>query len=289
MADFLKRILPVILGVGLSLQTGAAQALTAPTITSPASAAIVSPEPTLIWQAVAGATWYRVWLSPSSSTGANILFCSSGSKVDPGGCWLQGGNLSLAVTSPLALGSYTLWVESWSPSGSAWSTARSFTVDVHFGDLGFTVFDSQTGLEWEKKTTDGSVHEVNNTYTWSTGTNNPDGTAFTTFLALLNGPCVSVSTDGTNESSQASSCPGFGHNDWRLPTVSELKTIEDCSQPNCLDPIFGPSSASGSGYWSSSSTSVGGSNAWAVSFSDGSTSPASKTTSNPIRAVRGGF
>ncbi|HYB13110.1 MAG TPA: DUF1566 domain-containing protein, partial [Myxococcota bacterium] len=111
-------------------------------------------------------------------------------------------------------------------------------------------------------------------------------TAFA-FLAVLNGPCVSVSTDGTSETNQASSCPGFGHTDWRLPTLSELKTIEDCSQPNCLDPVFGPSAAAN--YWSSSSTAVGGSSAWALSFSDGTGSSASKMGTNRIRAVRGGF
>ena len=30
-----------------------------------------------------------------------------------------------------------------------------------------TISDTTTRLMWEKKTTDGSVHDVNNTYTWS--------------------------------------------------------------------------------------------------------------------------
>jgi len=39
---------------------------------------------------------------------------------------------------------------------------------------------------WEKKTTDGSVHDVNKTYTWSSGGNAFNGTAKTTFLDKLN-------------------------------------------------------------------------------------------------------
>ena len=36
-----------------------------------------------------------------------------------------------------------------------------------FEDRGLTVFDHQTGLEWEKKTDDGGIHDKDNTYTWS--------------------------------------------------------------------------------------------------------------------------
>src|ERR1700731_1612843 len=59
-----------------------------------------------------------------------------------------------------------------------------------------TVADRQTGLMWEKKTPtgSGSVHDVNNKYTWcasgDTGCPSPsnlaDGTVFTVFLATLN-------------------------------------------------------------------------------------------------------
>jgi hypothetical protein len=51
-----------------------------------------------------------------------------------------------------------------------------------------TISDPKTRLTWEKKTADSSVHDVNNTYTWSFGaTGPPNGTAFRRFLASLNG------------------------------------------------------------------------------------------------------
>ena len=188
-----RRIAQVSMSL-LTLALGAAAAaLNAPTITVPISGSTVYVgTPTLQWPAVTGASWYRVWLSQGSS-GPNILPCASDKgAVDPGGCWLQ-GSVSLPVTTPLAVGAYTLWVMAWSPSASFWSTATHFTVATRFEDRGETVFDHQTNLEWEKKTNagDGSIHDWGTTYMWSTGTNNPDGTAFTVFLAGLNaGACV---------------------------------------------------------------------------------------------------
>ena len=77
---------------------------------------------------------------------------------------------------------------------------------------GVTIADLVTGLLWERKTTaTGDVHDVTNTYTWSSTGTVADGTAYTVFLADLN---------------TLNSGSGFSfHTDWRLPNISELQSI----------------------------------------------------------------
>jgi len=61
------------------------------------------------------------------------------------------------------------------------------------------VRDNATGLVWEVKTTDGSVHDKDNVYDW-------DG-AHDLFIAELNNTKFG------------------GFSDWRLPTTDELRTL----------------------------------------------------------------
>ena len=148
-----------------------------------------------------------------------------------------------------------------------------------------TVTDNLSGLVWEKKTNDASVHDEGNFYTWSTGTNNEDGTAFTTFL-----------TAGLNT-------PGFaGANGW-LPTLVELQTsLRDftctgagggatctCGSSPCIDATFGPTQSFS--YWSATSYVPNPSFAWVVGFGDGSVlgNFHLKTDLVNVRAVRGGL
>jgi hypothetical protein len=155
-----------------------------------------------------------------------------------------------------------------------------------FEDRGLTVFDHQTGLEWEKKSERAGIHNWDNLYTWSTGTSNPDGTAFTVFLAALNGECVTESADHTTVSK---GLQGYaGRCDWRLPTVTELNTIVDCSQPGpcVVGRIFGPTQADV--YWSSSSYAGHPDLAWLVSFGHCCGLATAKTANFYVRAVRGG-
>jgi hypothetical protein len=147
-----------------------------------------------------------------------------------------------------------------------------------------TVSDLNTLLIWEKKTVDGSVHDVDNRYTWSVedGTA-PKGTAFTDFLGRLNN-CTS--SDGSTVTG-----PFTGRCDWRLPTVAELQTIVNCAFSPCIDPIFGPTAspvATAAPYWTST-TNVTGFGAWIVVFSNGDVSPGGvKDDISQVRAVRGG-
>jgi hypothetical protein len=72
--------------------------------------------------------------------------------------------------------------------------ARSYQV------IGYTVRDDSTGLEWEKLADDGSIHDVDNVYTFA-------GAAAK--IAALNSSLYA------------------GHADWRLPNRFELETLLD--------------------------------------------------------------
>lgn len=155
-----------------------------------------------------------------------------------------------------------------------------------------TVSDTKTGLMWEKKTTDGSLHDVSKTFTWSTGDNNFDGTAKTAFLDLLN----DVAGSGAH-------CFA-GYCDWRLPDEDgqnppgtgpkELETILDYTQGYCgggtgpcVFPALGPTHSFG--YWSATTGPGNPGFAWDVYFVDGSVFDDGKAGPSYVRAVRSGL
>ena len=146
-----------------------------------------------------------------------------------------------------------------------------------------TATDNTTGLVWELKTDDGSIHDVDNHYDWSTGSPwKPDGTAFVDFLGTLNG---GESQNGvTIEGCFADEC------DWRLPTVEELKGIliepYPCGTSPCTT-IPGETKVSSS-YWSSSTDAFPPGGAWGVDFSNGFVLDDNKSLDDYVRAVRGG-
>jgi hypothetical protein len=167
--------------------------------------------------------------------------------------------------------------------GKISTKAADASVACRYGDNGDgTVTDYDTGLEWEQKTADLTVHDKDNTYSWNSFITS---TGFG-FLDLLNN-CTT--TNGT-----AVTTAGFaGHCDWRLPTIQELKTIVDvtaagcASGSPCIDPIFGPTAANI--YWSATTDNANAPTfAWFVHFFDGSAVFGGKSGANRVRAVRTG-
>jgi hypothetical protein len=145
-----------------------------------------------------------------------------------------------------------------------------------------TVTDLDTGLMWQKTDDAGGLTDKGNVYTWSDSGTAPDGTAFTVFLAGLNG-CQSA--DGFAVSG------GYaGYCDWRMPENDELKSIADCSFGNpCVDQsAFGPTLPS-SPYWSATSITGNLDGAWGVYFYDGDLLNGFKGFNNLVRAVRSGL
>lgn len=159
------------------------------------------------------------------------------------------------------------------------------TGDTYTDNGDGTITDTKTGLMWEKKSDDGTVHDWNNTYTWSTGAPwNNTGTVFTTFLSTINAG------------------GGFaGHTDWRLPNVAELQSIQ---KQKAFDPATYPafntlcapgctvlkcSCTVSSLYWSSSSVPNIPQFAWVVKFlTSNVTHGGDKTKAFYVRAVRAG-
>lgn len=144
-----------------------------------------------------------------------------------------------------------------------------------------TATDLNTGLQWELKTRDGSIHDVFARETWSDTAILPDGGAYVAFLRTLNG---SISTGGPSSGCFAEKC------DWRLPTLEELEGITDDAVPGCwqgaacttipgsTDPVL---------YWSSTTWEEPSGSAWGASFYDATTGVGTKAVPKAVRAVRG--
>lgn len=167
--------------------------------------------------------------------------------------------------------------------------------ETRFEDTGLgTVIDHQTGLEWQKTDDAGGLTDKDNQYTWTDTDHgdaaDPDGTAFTEFLYVLNGGTA-------NESDSLPVTTGCfaGRCDWRLPLIEELKGIlldlsgcEMASTP-CIDQsVFGPLD-NVFGCWSSTTSTGDPSSALAVNFGDrGFVFSVHKGLGFHVRAVAGG-
>ena len=127
---------------------------------------------------------------------------------------------------------------------------------------GVMVQDNVTGLVWENKTDDNSIHDKDNTYKWQD--------AQDVFIAALN-------NDHFGE-----------YSDWRLPTVIEISFLVDKDRhyPSINTTSF-PNTQSSS-YWSSTPLAGPPHGAWHVGFSSGHVYGFFKSGISYVRAVRSG-
>ena len=147
----------------------------------------------------------------------------------------------------------------------------SFTkLDVNGGELdaGATswamVRDNVTGLIWEAKTDDGSIHDRDNTYSWINASD--------VFIDELNATAFG------------------GRTDWRLPTREELRSIADYGVMGpAVDLDYFPrtqSDATGSiYYWTSDPDASSTANAWAIDFYAGNDNIVGKLYSHYVREI----
>ena len=195
---------------------------------------------------------------------------------------------------------YTKW-KGFQSNGSMTGSTCKVGVDNRFTEdlVDGVVTDNLTGLVWELKSDlDGATdftnpHDADNSYSWSASSTIEDGTAFTDFLAKVNGGA------------------GFGGaNGWRLPTLAELQTIVldfpctgafgtgkcRCPSKPCVYSVLDAANTQSSNYWSATSYVPTPDFAWYVFFSNGYVSYTyfidynfSKSNDTYVRAVRGGF
>lgn len=153
-----------------------------------------------------------------------------------------------------------------------------------------TITDNNTGLMWEKKSDDGSIHDWDNTYTWG----------MTTPPYTMNGTMVTTFLDTLNDVSGGGASCFAGHCDWRIPNRNELQSIVNSETftpavsaafntacaPACT--VLTCSCTVPSNYWSSTTLTPIPDWAWFVYFDYGHDGGDGKNHLFFVRAVRGG-
>jgi hypothetical protein len=183
----------------------------------------------------------------------------------------------------LKTGQTSCWGESAVPTpcpGSGRDGEHQKGLDRNYVDNGDgTITDVRTGLMWEKLSDDGSIHDIDNDYTW--------GDAYSYKLAGLNAIAFA------------------GYTDWRLPNVNELQTLLNygVNQPT-VSPAFQAGCVPGCSvltcscawrvgythgiFWTSSTYQSAPFYLWTVGVSDGSIGYEGRNEVRHARAVRGG-
>jgi chitinase len=168
-------------------------------------------------------------------------------------------------------------------------------VDDAFQDWS-CVRDNVTGLVWEVKTDDASLHSSEHTYSWF-ATTNTGGFEGDSSGADASCTLATCSTDSFIAAANTEGLCNFF--DWRLPTHNELLSIVHYgkTQSPLIDTGYFTHTtndfSSPIWYWTSLSSADGvgedgARNAWAIDFATGNDNFLSKSSAVQIRLVRGG-
>ena len=218
------------------------------------------------------------------------LACSAGCGLDVSGCVVTCGNATLDPGEDCDfgdLGGATCPDQGFSfgtlACGAGCTFDTSGCTNTRFVDNGDgTITDVNTGLMWEKKSDDGSIHDKDTVHSWDN--------AFAVHVATLNSSTFA------------------GHTDWRVPNVQELQSIVDYETFNpSVDPVFNTGCVPACtvttcsctvdlslldvkfDYWSSSTFAISPFGAWRVEFFSGIVLSQFKIFGLFVRAVRGGL
>ena len=149
------------------------------------------------------------------------------------------------------------------------------------------VKDNVTGLIWEVKTDDGGLRDKDWRYTWYNSTGVNDGGSAGT---ANGGICLGSTHCDTEKFVQQVNSQGLcGKNDWRMPTVKELRNIVNFNRTApAIDTGYFPHTTHFSDFWSASPGAHGSYYAWHVHFYYGYSDYYVKGASRYVRLVRTG-
>ena len=104
-----------------------------PLISTPGKTTLVSPsgtistaKPTYVWNAVASATWYQLWVSDSANAGGKIKTWYTAAQA---GCASGSGTCSVTPDTALSPGAAKWWILTYNDAGNGpWSDSLTFSV-----------------------------------------------------------------------------------------------------------------------------------------------------------------